>query len=87
MKWKAISMLLNEETYLEYSIRSIIDFVENLTLLEGKRNHIRRIFAKFRLTIKDLYRFGLGNLNQGQLQLPEGSWTNFSPDDIFAKTR
>ena len=39
MKWKAIGMFINEETFLEFSIRSTIDFVDEMILLEGSTPH------------------------------------------------
>lgn len=39
MRFVGCGMLLNEETYVEYSIRSVIDFLDELTIVEGATRH------------------------------------------------
>ena len=53
-----------------------------ICLLEGRKNHIRRIFSQLRLTVKDLYRYGIGHLVQGDLNLSEQKHTAINPESV-----
>jgi len=55
----------------------------SIILQEGRKNHIRRLLASFKLTIKDLYRYGIGNLFLNRLHLEEGDWKKINKYDIF----
>lgn len=59
--------------------------VLTISLVEGKKRHIRRMFARLRLTVRDIYRYGFGNLVQGDLQIRPGEFISIKKKDILAK--
>jgi 23S rRNA pseudouridine2605 synthase len=69
------------------SIKLVKAGLFSIILTEGRKNHIRRIMQTLRITVKDLYRYGVGNLFQNKLHLAEGKWKEVSRKDIFKKNK
>lgn len=53
-----------------------------ITLNEGKKRQIRRMFSKLGTQVVDLRRIGLGGLSLGNL--PEGKWDYLTPQEMTA---
>lgn len=53
-----------------------------ITLNEGKKRQIRRMFSKLGTQVVDLRRVGLGSLSLGNL--PEGKWDYLTPQEVAA---
>lgn len=53
-----------------------------ITLNEGKKRQIRRMFSKLGTQVVDLRRIGLGGLSLGNL--PEGKWDYLTPQEVTA---
>lgn len=69
-------------------IEDLTDIGSNMVtiaLSAGKNRHIRRMFARLRIGVRDLYRYGIGYLLQGDLLLPESGWVEIQPGDILEK--
>ncbi len=55
----------------------------DLTLLEGRNRQIRRMFAAFGSEVVELYRYAIGGLYLGRMQLPAGKVASFQPQAVL----
>lgn len=68
---------------LSISTKDIEKNIYELTLMEGKKRHIRRMFNVLFYEVLDLYRVAIGKFNLEQYPIPEGEYIEFDPSLIW----
>ncbi len=53
-----------------------------ITLMEGQKRHIRRMFEGLGIKVLDLYRFAIGKMNLDQIHLAEGKFLRVEASDF-----
>lgn len=57
--------------------------IYELTLMEGKKRHIRRMFSVLLYEVLDLYRVAIGKFSLEYYPIPEGEYIEFDPSLIW----
>ena len=78
--------VVSENSILHVFKSKVISYenkIIEITLMEGKNRHIRRIFESLGVKVLDLYRFSVGKINLDKIKLAEGKTLAVKKEDFY----